>query len=229
MRFLSSSVFAVAAALVASSTVENHVIGPFALRITGKQDSAIDGYAWACHAGAAIEGLCYVAGSSAVEGDVYEFYYNYTLHDGIVYPGAISYEFLFGGGEDDQAQAASLPSFLRLYPNWASNVHIALLPPSTAEGTIFSLDFDTGFFYMGDIVDDTHFYNATPPAPPGQPGTGTHSNISNFHICYQWTGGYWLRSLAWVAGLEGYPPQNPSCEPVNLGVESLGPEKIDFF
>jgi hypothetical protein len=41
MWFLSTLL--VAAAVIASAAVDNHVIGPFALRITGKVDSGIDG------------------------------------------------------------------------------------------------------------------------------------------------------------------------------------------
>jgi len=122
-----------------------------------------------------------------------------------------------GGGEGREWFTTDRPKFYLIVSNENKQVHTALLPPSTGDGAPFSLDFDTGFFYMGSLYDDTH-WNATPPVP-----TEPSRNVSNFHVCYQWTGGYWLRSLAWVSGLEGYPPQNPSCEPVNLGVESLGP------
>lgn len=199
------------AALLTRAAADVKVVGPFALRITGKEDSTIDGYAWACHAGAATEGLCYAAGGQPVEGSVYEFYYNYTYFDDYVSPGSISYVFDY---EDADGAAEKVSSFMRIYPNWASNVHLALIPPGVDDGTAISLDFDSGNFYIGSLFDDTH-WNATTPAPE------TPQNVSNFHICYQWTGGYWYRSLAWVSGFEGTVPQNPSCEPVHLGVESL--------
>ncbi|KAI0196802.1 hypothetical protein EV127DRAFT_494920 [Xylaria flabelliformis] len=202
-----------ATVLVTGAVAENNVVGPFALRITGKTDSSIDGYAWACHAGAATEGLCYSAGSTPVSGSVYEFYYNYSYYESYNYPGYISYVFTYAGADGNQVK---VPSFAHIYPSWASNVHSLLIPPGIEEGTPVSLDFDTGFFYMGSLYDDTH-WNATTPS-----GERTE-DVSNFHLCYQWTGGYWFRSLAWVSGFEGVTPQNPSCQPVNLGVESLAP------
>ncbi|KAI0977598.1 hypothetical protein F4678DRAFT_455749 [Xylaria arbuscula] len=209
-----SAVIAVATALVTQAAADFNVVGPFALRITSKRaNSGIDGYAWACHAGAATEGLCYAAGSGAVSGYVYEFYHNYTFNDEVVYPGFISYVFSYQGSDGNLVK---VPSFMQLYPNWVSNVNLALLPPGVDGGTPVSLDSDTGFFYIGFQYDDTHS-NSTPPAP------AVPTNISNFHLCFQWTGGYWYRSLAWVSGVEGTAPQNPSCEPVNLGIESLAP------
>ncbi|KAI1121699.1 hypothetical protein F5Y10DRAFT_271818 [Nemania abortiva] len=211
MKILSGIIAVVS--LIARAAADVNVVGPFALRITGKTDPSIDGYAWACHAGAATEGLCYAEGAAAVSGSVYEFYYNYTYFETYTYPGSISYVFQYEG---TNGAAIKVPSFMHIYPNWASNVNTVLIPPGVEDGTAISLDFDSGFFYMGSLYDDTH-WNVTTPEP------GTPVNISNFHLCYQWTGGYWFRSVAWVSGYEGAPPQNPSCQPVNLGVESLAP------
>ncbi|KAI0403991.1 hypothetical protein F4802DRAFT_569301 [Xylaria palmicola] len=205
------SYLAAAAALATRAAAEDDLVGPFALRVTSDRDPSIDGYLWGCHSGAATEGLCYAAGSAPVSGSVYEFYYNYTFYENNYFPGYLSYIFSYEGADESPVQ---VPSFMKIYPNWASNVHLALIPPGVDDGTPLSLDFDTGFFYMGSLYDDSHWNATTPSGERGQ-------NVSNFHICYQWTGGYWYRSLAWVSGLEGTTPQNPSCEPVNLGVESL--------
>ncbi|KAI0425419.1 hypothetical protein F5Y09DRAFT_335002 [Xylaria sp. FL1042] len=211
---------AVTAALAAHAAADFKVVGPFGLRITQKTPAGIsargteydiDGWAWGCHAGAATQGLCYAAGPDPVSGSVYEFYYNYTYDNSFTYPGCISYLFPYQGSD---GELVKLPSFLQLNPSWASNVNLALIPPGMNDGTPLSLDPDTGLFYMSSQYDDTHS-NSTAPIP--EPSR----NISNFHICYQWTGGYWYRSLAWVSGFEGAAPQNPSCEPVNLGIESL--------
>lgn len=80
---------------------------------------------WACHAGAAVEGLCYTAGSRAVSGSVYEFYYNYTYDEGYTYPGSISYIFSYEG---DDGGSVKVPSFMHLYPNFASNVSAVQAP-----------------------------------------------------------------------------------------------------
>ncbi|KAI0439931.1 hypothetical protein F4803DRAFT_553554 [Xylaria telfairii] len=203
-----------ATALIIGVVADNNIIGPFALRLKGKVDTNIDGYVWACHAGAATEGFCYVAGSAPVRGLEYEFYYNYTYFETYNYPGYISYEFLYQGIEGNPLK---VPSFAHIYPNWGSNVHTMLAPPGTDDGTPISLDFETGEFYIGSLYDDTA-WNIT--VPTGQTG----ESLSNFHLCYQWTGGYWYRSVAWVSGFEGARPQNPSCEPVSLSIVSLEPE-----
>lgn len=113
------SVIATAVALITRAVAEVNVVGPFALRITGKTDPSVNGYAWACHAGAATEGLCYAEGSTAVSGSVYEFYYNYTSYDGASLPGSINYVFTYLGAD---GAAVHVPSAMHLYPNWASNV-----------------------------------------------------------------------------------------------------------
>ncbi|KAK5636051.1 hypothetical protein RRF57_011763 [Xylaria bambusicola] len=201
-----------AATLAIRAAANFNIVGPFALRVTPKTNSDVDGYLWACHAGAATEGLCYAAGAGAVSGSVYEFYYNYTFDEESLYPGFISYVFPYQGAD---GSLVKVPSLLQLYPSYSSNVNLALIPPGSDGGTSISLDEDSGQFYMGLQHDDTR-WNSTIPIPE------TPRNVSNFHICYQWTGGYWYRSLAWVSGYEGAAPQNPSCEPVNLGIESLG-------
>ncbi|KAI2643573.1 hypothetical protein GGS21DRAFT_486094 [Xylaria nigripes] len=210
MRIFSS--IAAAAAMFISVVADEKVVGPFALRITGKTDSDVDGYAWACHAGAATQALCYTAGSSAVSGAEYEFYYNYTSFGNISYSGYLSYVFAYQGND---GAPVHVPSFMRIYPSWASNVHLALIPPGVDDGTLVSLNFDTGLFYMSSLYDDSH-WNAT--APYGETGI----DVANFQLCYQWAGGYWYQSIAWVSGLPGAAPQNPSCKAINLGVESLG-------
>ncbi|KAJ8131478.1 hypothetical protein O1611_g2147 [Lasiodiplodia mahajangana] len=164
-------------ALIASAAADISVVGPFALRVTGKTDPSIDGYVWACHAGAATEGLCYTEGATAVSGPVYEFYYNYTYFESNTYPGSLSYVFSYEG---TNGAAVKVPSFMHIYPNWASNVNVVLIPPGTEDGTLISLDFDSGFFYIGSLYDDTH-WNSTIPS------LDTPRNVSNFHLCYQWT------------------------------------------
>ncbi|KAI1822730.1 hypothetical protein F4861DRAFT_373634 [Xylaria intraflava] len=202
---------AAAAAVFSSAVADVKVVGPFALRVTGKKDTTVNGYAWACHAGAATEGLCYTAGSSPVSGAQYEFYYNYTFYESDSYPGFISYVVTYQG---DSGEPVHVPSFMRIIPVWSSNVHLALITPDVESGTPVSLDFDAGLFFMRSLYDDSH-WNAT--APSGQSGI----DVANFQLCYQWTGGYWYQSIAWLSGLPSASAQNPSCQSINLGVESL--------
>ncbi|KAI1437450.1 hypothetical protein GGR50DRAFT_73359 [Xylaria sp. CBS 124048] len=213
MRIL-SSIVAAATVFLTNVVADVNVIGPFALRITGKTNASIDGWALACHAGAATEGLCYVNGSAPVSGAEYEFYYNYTYYGNDTYPGAISYVYAYQGAD---GTSVHVPSFMKIYPNWASNIHVALFPPGLEDSTPVSLDFNTGFFYMASLFDDS-LANATSELMGQLPET---INVANFQLCYQWTGGYWYRSIGWLSGLPGTKAQNPSCWPVNLGIESL--------
>ncbi|KAI0490304.1 hypothetical protein F4859DRAFT_4958 [Xylaria cf. heliscus] len=209
-----------AAAFITAATAQVpqiHVVGPFALRITGKTNTSIDGYAWGCPSGLYKRTLCYTAGSTPVKGSLYEFYYNYTYfadtyHGNYSLPGYISYIYTYLG---DDEKIVKVTSFVQIYPNWASNVHVLLIPPGMDDGTPILLDFDTSFFYM-TLYDDTYWNSSTWTRE-------RKLNESNFHLCYNLIGGYRDYSLSWVSGLESVRPQNPTCEPVNLGVESLAP------
>ncbi|OTB04632.1 hypothetical protein M426DRAFT_320747 [Hypoxylon sp. CI-4A] len=199
------------AALAASATASN-ATGPHALRITGKANSTIDGYAAACHAGAAIEGLCYEAGSAPTAGSVTEFYYNYTSYDSETgvpsQPGWLTYLLTAGSGNG----TITVPSSVHFSSNYASNVLTALIYPSVEDGTAVYYHPDNGTIYLTGGYDDSSF-NATPPT-----SVSTLGNLTNFHLCYQYTGGYYYRSIAWVST---QPPHNPSCEPVDLSIEDL--------
>ncbi|KAI1641950.1 uncharacterized protein F4817DRAFT_354298 [Daldinia loculata] len=183
--------------------------GPFALHITSKSNSSIDGYAAACHAGAAIEGLCYSGGGG---GSVTEFYFNYTSYNpdtGVPsQPGWITY--LLKAGSNNGT--ITVPSSLRLEPSFGSNVYTALIYPGVEDGTSVYFYPNNGTLYMNGGYDDSSF-NATYPTPP--PSLGI---LTNFHLCYQFTGGYYYHSIAWVST---QPPHNPSCQPVNLSIEDL--------
>ncbi|KAI0117846.1 hypothetical protein GGR51DRAFT_573559 [Nemania sp. FL0031] len=209
MKILSRVVAVVA--LIARAAADTNVAGPFALHVTGRTDPSIDGYVYACLADVPTDDLCYSSGLCYFEGSLsksWQFYYNYTVLESNTYPGTLGSLFIYDG------VLVKVPSFMHIYSNWASNVNVVLFPCGTENGTLISLDFDTGFFYMGSLFDDTHG-NATLPS------LDNPRNISNFHLCYQWTGRYWYHTIAWVSGYEGVTPQNPSCQPVNLGVESF--------
>ncbi|KAI0131486.1 hypothetical protein F4814DRAFT_406173 [Daldinia grandis] len=183
--------------------------GPFALRITSKSNSSINGYAGACHAGAAIEGLCY---SPNTGGSATEFYFNYTSYNpdtGVPsQPGWVTYLLKAGGNNG----TITVPSSLRFGPSFGSNVYTALIYPGVEDGTSVYFHPNNGTLYMNGGYDDSNF-NATYPNPPQSLG-----NLTNFHLCYQFTGGYYYQSIAWVST---QPPHNPSCQPVNLSIQEL--------
>ncbi|KAI0147468.1 hypothetical protein GGR57DRAFT_252035 [Xylariaceae sp. FL1272] len=203
--------FMALAALAGSAVAGTNITGPFALHITGKLNETIDGYAGACHAGAATEGLCYTAGGP-VAGDYYSFYYNYTEYGPgeSKYYGNIVYKFTYTNQDD---QVVTLPSAAQITPNYATNVQSILFPPGGGyyqEEEPFSAD-DDGSFYIDGHFDDSSA-NATQPTYNPTP------RLYNFHLCFQYTGTYWYHSIAWVTS---EPPHNPSCEPVYLSMAPL--------
>lgn len=68
--------------------------------------------------------------------------------------------------------------------------------------------FANGTLYLQGGQDDTA-NNATYPNPPQY-----FSELTNWSLCYQFTGGYYYYSIGWVYGTQ--PAQNPSCQPVDL-------------
>ncbi|KAI1403292.1 hypothetical protein F4819DRAFT_451554 [Hypoxylon fuscum] len=200
------------AALAATATASNST-GPYGLHITGKGDTSIDGYAAACHAGAAIEALCYAAGGSPTAGTVTEFYYNYTAYNSDTgvpsQPGWLTYLLQAGSNNGTIIE----PSSMQLNPSsWGSNVFTALIFPGVEDGTSVYYHPENGTIYMAGGYDDSSF-NETYPTP-----IPTLGNLTNFHLCYQFVGGYYYQSIAWVSTL---PPHNPSCQPVDLSFQEL--------
>lgn len=168
-------------------------------------NSSIPGNAGACHAGAAVEGLCYEAGAAPVPSkNYYNFYYTYGSYDlttGVAQqPGWISWFLQIGG----DASASLIESAMRLEGSWGSNLATSLFYPDTERGVHLYFVPETGELYATG-QDDRNATVAFPSLP--------QRNFTNFHLCYQFTGGYWYHSIAWVYAL---PPSNPTCEPVSL-------------
>ncbi|KAI6084370.1 hypothetical protein F4821DRAFT_171313 [Hypoxylon rubiginosum] len=198
------------AALAATATASN-ATGPYALQITGKENADINGYAGACHSGAGIEALCYASGAS-LPPSVTQFYYNYTSYNtetGVPsQPGWITYLLTAGSTNG----TITVPSAMQLdQSGWGTNVLTAQIFPGVESGTSV-YQFENGTLYMYGGYDDSSF-NATFPTP-----IPTLGNLTNFHLCYQFTGGYYYRSIAWVTTP---PAHNPSCEPVDLTLVEL--------
>ncbi|KAI1630899.1 hypothetical protein F4809DRAFT_646934 [Biscogniauxia mediterranea] len=205
------SKLSVLAAWAATATAAS-VTGPFAIHITGKTNSSIDGYAGACHAGAAIEGLCYSTGP--VSGSSFEFYYNYSSYNSDTgepqQPGYLTWLLPFTGPNGTQQ---TLLEPLAFYPSWGTNVATGLLYPTAVyDGTSLYFHPDNGTFYIAGGYDDSQFTEDRPQV------FTSLGNLTNFHLCYQDTGGYWYQSISWVFT---DPPRNPTCQPVDLGIEQI--------
>ncbi|KAI1099708.1 hypothetical protein F4804DRAFT_73634 [Jackrogersella minutella] len=201
-----------ALAALAATTTASNATGPFALHITGKSNSSIDGYAAACHAGAAIEGLCYSPGSTPSAGSATEFYFNYTAYNSDTgvpsQPGWLTYLLTAGSTNGTITE----PSAMQLIPSYGSNVFSALIFPGVEDGTPVYFHPANGTLYISGGVDDSNF-NASFPVP--LPSLG---NLTNFHLCYQYLTGYYYQSIGWVSTS---PSHNPSCEPVDLSIKEL--------
>ncbi|KAK6214496.1 hypothetical protein LQW54_004217 [Pestalotiopsis sp. IQ-011] len=197
----------------AATVTAFNATGPYGLHITGKEDSSIDGYAGACHAGAAIEGLCYIAGELNDTTSYQQFNFNYSSYDpttGELYPyGWLEWELPLSSGD---GETTSVPSALQIGLNLGSNVNVALFYPGYDDfTTLQKSEIDT--LYVSGGVDDTQNTD-TYPNPVVYQG-----NLTNWYLCYQFTGGYYYQSIAWV---NSQPPQNPTCAPVDLTLETLG-------
>ncbi|KAJ4418097.1 hypothetical protein N0V82_005760 [Gnomoniopsis sp. IMI 355080] len=186
-----------------------YVSGPFAIHITGKTNSSIDGYVGSCHAGAAIEGLCYEASGDGVPSSYNEYYLNATSPNGT--QGLLIWELPLN---NEDGTTDYVPSAMTLGLNYGSNVAVPLFYPgySYSPGTTYISVSDDGTFYLPGGVDDSN-NNATYPDPVQYFG-----NLTNWNLCYQFTGGYYYYSIGWVFT---QPAQNPSCQPVQLTMEMI--------
>ena len=159
--------------------------------------------------------MCYNEGSANTSSKSAQFYYDYSSYDsdsGEVYqPGFISW-LLEYQDQDGNTQTQKEP--LQFIPSWGSNVAQGLFQPTEEYTYIYFTDKEDTpkTLYMSGGYDDSHF-NATPPNPPPM-----LPDLENWHLCYQYNGGYYYRSIAWVFT---QPPQNPSCEPVDLTIEFI--------
>jgi hypothetical protein len=172
----------------------------------------LPGYAFACHTGAAIEGLCYTAGASNSSSTSQQFYFNYTAGQSqnvsgvpttlgtVVWKlpytsgsGGISYEFEGMG--------------LQYQPN--SNVAAPLFGPGLSFASPFSVGFDSNSVLFGaSYIDDSTFVAGVNPSS----SAGATANY-NFYLCWQYFTGYYYQSVGWV---QTQPPHNPTCEAISV-------------
>lgn len=167
------------------------------------------GYAGACHAGAAIEALCYSEGEVDSSSNSYQFWFDYSTYDSetgeVQQPGWVSWKLQTGDGQELLEPLSFTPASL------ASNVLPGLFTPSETDYESVGFDADNALYMTGGIDDSS--FNATRPEP-----APFLESLYQWHLCYQSVGGYYYQSIAWVLT---EPPHNPSCEPVNLTFEKV--------
>ncbi|CAJ2506922.1 Uu.00g081080.m01.CDS01 [Anthostomella pinea] len=206
MKFqISAVLLGIAASTVAAQ--ETNQTGPFFLHIKGTDNSSIDGYASSCHAGAAIEGLCYGSGSAPAAGSYSnEYYFNYsgytTVGDADV--GTLSWKLPV----NINGTVENLPQPMSLQYQANSNVAAPMFGFSSGG---FSVGFDDeGKLFGYNYYDDSTFVAGT------QPSAGEGKAYYQWYVCYQYLTGYYYQSIGWA---QTVPPHNPTCEPVTITQE----------
>jgi hypothetical protein len=199
-----SSLLALAAASTVSAQAPTYTnqSAPFSLQIANSANASLNGlYLYACHAGAAIEGLCLGATSDSFS----TFYYNTTdtdvagSDDG---QGLLVWNLPITGlpGIDHESQSASLTS-----NHLGTNVVVPLF--GLGDGTPVHFT-DDGKLTIEDYYNDANFV-------AGQfPSTTTLTVYNNWYVCWTDVGtGYTYQALAWVTAGE---PHDPTCQKVDV-------------
>lgn len=179
-------------AFVATAVTAQYNIAskPFYLTLTSK-DATVNGHVlFACHEGAAIEGLC-LGGLFHENPDASTFGFNTSAYGS---SGVLTYTLV--GGNFVESEPMSLEY------NPASNVAVPLFAPGY-DTTYVGFDKDNKL-YIPSYIDDTH-------APPV--AEGSEKDYYRWYICDTYAG-YSYTTLAWTAGL--HSPQNPSCKKVDV-------------
>jgi hypothetical protein len=190
---------AASALLLATATTAQYTnqSAPFHLIVLSENSTVNGSTLFACHEGAAIEGLC--LGSKEIVDTTTVYNFNTTTNEGLVFnatigePGYLTYE-LRGGNFN-----VSEPVQLSYDPT--SNVAVPLFSPSES-GTSVAFDEDDLLNIQG-YVDDT-----TNPASIGGPYA-----YYRWYVCTTYEG-YTYTTLAWALG--NGSPENPTCVSVNV-------------
>lgn len=192
--------------LAATAAAQNYTtVGPFALTVKGTANSNISGFLGACHAGAGIEQLCYVAGTP--DANSRQFYLNTTTYStGSPYTqgeGPLIYELLINTGSGTE-NVSSPMSFLY---NTGSNVAVPFFEPSESTDILVNFDRNNELFIPNDINETLFTYSSYPTSAI------TAYAQYNWYVCMTYVEGYYYRALAWVtAGT----PNNPTCQAVTV-------------
>ncbi|KAI1813891.1 hypothetical protein GGS20DRAFT_445253 [Poronia punctata] len=197
---LSTALLGLAATVFAAD--DDNQTGPFSLRVKGTaKDSKIDGYLTACHAGAAIEAICYTEGTP--EADSAQFYFNTTSSDTADSTvGSLTFNLPYN---DDQI--LSQPLSLSYSPN--SNVAVPFFGFDAAVSVGFD---DEKAIFIQSYQDDSVNTPETAPNPSGQ-----SADLYQWAVCWQYpVGSYYYQSLGWI---QAGSPHNPTCEEVEVTQE----------
>jgi hypothetical protein len=213
MKFTSTPVLALAAA-ASTATAQTaptytNQSAPFSLQIANSANASLNNlYLFACHSGAAEEGIC-LGGSTPSTGSASStFYFNTSS----------------SASEDDgsgllvwnlpvqlpDADHVSQPADLRDF-RVGTNVVVPYF--GFADGTPMHFT-DDGKLVIVDWYDDSGFQAGVYPD-----STPSMTTYNNWYVCWTRVGNYYYQALAWVtAGA----PHDPTCQKVDV-VKSAAP------
>jgi len=209
MKFTTATSLLALTASTVSAQDDQPQSGPFVLRVANAANASLNGvYFGACHAGAAIEGLCTnTIDSSAPISSYNTFYFNYSSFAANPWDsGSIVWNLPISGlpGVDHESEPLSIQ-----ISNLGSNVNFPLFEPGYAT-TYFGFTPDKKLFASA-YGDDSH----------NTPGTWPQSetlDLQNWYVCWGAVGGYYYQALAWVTS---GAPHNPTCEKVEVVRQDL--------
>ncbi|KAH8648462.1 hypothetical protein BX600DRAFT_475299 [Xylariales sp. PMI_506] len=213
MRSPSSSLLVVAAVIAAVTAQESAEEGPLGLRITGQTNSSIDGWLGACHTGAGIEALCYAPAPVENFTGSYEFYFNYTGYTQVngSEVGVLSWKLPV----NINGTVEEIPSALSLVYQPNSNVAAPMF--GFGSGGSLPVGFDeAGKLFVWNYIDDSTF---VPGEFPETTGNGTA--YYNWYLCWEYLTGYYYNAVGWA---QTSPPQNPTCQAIDIVQEVLNRE-----
>jgi hypothetical protein len=210
MRFSTpASLLSLAAASTVSAQAQyTNQSAPFTLQVANSANASLDGaYFFACHAGAAIEGIC--LSTTNVSAASTTFYFNTTDTDSTEGAGSDTSQGvlvwnlpLSSGidGVDHVSQAASFP-----FPA-GSNVVVPTFGFGQGEVVQFT---DGNNLTIRSWNHDQDYVQGEFPTSSSEP-----TDLSNWYVC--WTGvgvGYTYEALVWVTAGE---PLNPTCQKIDV-------------
>ena len=169
---------------------------PFQLILSSTTNSTLNGAAlYACHEGAAIEGLCVGASGPPSLSNTYNFNYTdqQTPDEVLGYTGLVTWV-LHGGN-------FNASSSLQLEPQPTTNVAVPLFFPGDQGFASFGFDQEDKLYVLG-YLDNT----VSPPVYKTQGYYHWYACITN--------AGYVYQTLAWTVGSGA--PENPSCQKVDV-------------
>lgn len=193
---------------LAGTVAAQNQSAPFTLRVVSPDPSSniTDLYLYACHAGAAIEGLCLGSNSSTPTASN-TFYFNTTSCEGCT-PSNLGDLVWNLPVQLPDADYLSEPLIIAL-DNLGSNVHFPLFEPGYGSSQL-------GFTDAGKLFASV--YGDDSKNVPGQRPESVTEELQHWHVCWGAVGGYYYQALAWVTAGK---PHNPTCEKVEVIKEDI--------